>query len=102
MRKSTYGTRSMASILIRQAYTMPYEELKDGLDKLAGKLGERYQLDCDWESEECLCFSGAGANGKVAIGEEEIDLEVNLGILMSPFKGTIETEIRNFIAEFIY
>ncbi|MFW2403700.1 MAG: polyhydroxyalkanoic acid system family protein [Gammaproteobacteria bacterium] len=92
----------MASIQIKQAYTMPYDELKEGLDKLAGKLGEQYQLECDWDSDDCMCFSRSGADGKVEIGEEEIDLQVNLGMMMSAFKGTIEREIQTFMDEFIY
>lgn len=92
----------MASIQIKQAFTMPYDELKEGLDKLAGKLGDQYQLDCGWESGERLCFTRSGADGKVDIGADEIDLEVNLGMMMSAFKGPIEREIQSFIDEFIY
>jgi putative polyhydroxyalkanoate system protein len=92
----------MASIRIKQAFTMPYDELREGLDKLAEKLGDEYQLDCGWESDDRLCFSRSGADGKIEIGEEEIDLQINLGMLMSAFKGTIEREVHSFIDEFIY
>ena len=92
----------MATIRINQAFTMPYDELKQGLDQLAEKLGEQYQLDCAWESDDCLSFHRTGADGRVSIGGEEIELNVNLGMLMSAFKGAIEQEIRSFIAEHIY
>lgn len=92
----------MASIRIKQAFTMPYDELREGLDKLAEKLGDQYQLDCGWESDDRLCFSHSGADGKIEIGEKEIDLQINLGMLMSAFKGIIEREVHSFIDEFIY
>lgn len=81
---------------------MPHDELTAGLDKLADKLGRQYQLVCDWKSDDCLCFRRAGADGEVNIGEREIELSVNLGLMMSAFKSTIENEIRSFIDEHIY
>jgi len=92
----------MASIQIKQDFTMPYDELKVGLDKLADKLGKQYQLDCSWDSEECLSFKRAGAQGQVSIGDQEVELTVSLGMMMSAFKGAIEREIKGFIDEYIY
>ncbi|MGI9343851.1 MAG: polyhydroxyalkanoic acid system family protein [Gammaproteobacteria bacterium] len=92
----------MASIQITQPFSMPHDELRAGLDQLADKLGQQYQLDCDWQSDECLSFRRTGAEGEVNIGEREIELSVSLGMLMSAFKGTIEKEIKDFIDEYIY
>jgi len=92
----------MASINIKQDFTMPYDELKIGLDKLADKLGKQYQLDCSWDSDECLSFKRGGAAGQVSIGDQAVELTVSLGGLMSMFKGPIEQEIKGFIDEYIY
>jgi putative polyhydroxyalkanoate system protein len=92
----------MAFIQINQNFSMPYDELRVGLDKLADKLGEQYQLDCNWESDECLSFRRTGADGKIDIGDGEIELTVSLGMLMSAFKAPIEREIQTFINEYIY
>ena len=77
----------MASIKINQAFSMPYDELKEGLDQLAVKLGEQYQLDCKWASDDCLRFQRTGADGAS-------------GTL--PQHHAIEKEIRSFIDEYIY
>lgn len=92
----------MASIQIKQPFTMPYDDLKAGLDELADRLGRQYQLDCGWESDDCLCFRRSGADGQVNIGDREIELNVKLGLMMSAFKSTIEKEIQGFIDEHIY
>ena len=92
----------MASIQIKQAFTMPQDELRAGIDQLAEKLGQQYHLDCAWESDECLSFRRTGAEGEVNIGDAEVELNVSLGMLMSAFKSTIEKEIRDFIDEYIY
>ena len=92
----------MAAIHVTQAYTMPHAELKQGLDELAEKLGEQYHLECDWQSEDCLGIHRSGVDGQLTVGEEEIELTLNLGMLMSAFKGVIEREINSFIDEHIY
>ena len=81
---------------------MSRDELKVGLDELADKLGAQYQLDCGWESDDCLSFRRSGLDGNLSIGDRQIDLTLNLGILMSAFRAPIEQEIRSFIAEHIY
>lgn len=92
----------MAAIHVTQPYTMSHAELKQGLDELAEKLGEQYQLECDWQSDECLDIRRSGVNGQLTVGEQEIELNLNLGMLMSAFKGVIESEIKTFIDEYIY
>jgi putative polyhydroxyalkanoate system protein len=92
----------MTAIHMSRPYTMPFEELKEGLDELADKLGEHYQLDCGWESDECLAFSRNGLNGQLSVDGETIDLSLKLGMLMSPFKSVIEREISAFMDEHIY
>ena len=81
---------------------MPYEELKIGLEELAEKLGSQYQLDCNWDSDDCLRFARSGAEGQIDIRDHQIELNVTLGMLMSAFKSTIEREIQGFIDEHIY
>jgi putative polyhydroxyalkanoate system protein len=92
----------MATIKIKQDFTMPYEELKEGLDELADKLGRQYQLDCSWDSDDCLSFKRSGAQGQVSIGDQQVELDVTLGMMMSAFKTTIEKEIRGFLDEHVY
>lgn len=92
----------MPAIHVTQAYTMPPAELKQGLDELAEKLGQQYQLNCDWESDDCMGIRRSGINGQLTVGQQEIELTLNLGILMSAFSGVIEREITTFIDEHIY
>ena len=92
----------MAAIHVTQPYTMSHADLKKGLDELAEKLGEQYQLNCDWDSEDCMGIRRSGIDGQLTVGKQEIELTLNLGMLMSAFKGVIEREITTFIDEHIY
>jgi putative polyhydroxyalkanoate system protein len=44
----------------------------------------------------------SGIDGQLTVGKQEIELTLNLGMLMSAFKGVIESEITTFIDEHIY
>ena len=92
----------MASIQINKEFTMPEEELKGTLDHLATHLNEMFQVECTWKSDRCLDIRRAGANGELNITDNEVDLNVNLGIMLSPFKGRIEQAISEFINDHIY
>ena len=92
----------MAAIHVTQAYTMSHADLKQGLDELAEKLDEQYQLNCDWNSDDCMDIRRSGIDGQLTVGKQEIELTLNLGMLMSAFKGVIEREILTFIDEHIY
>ncbi len=92
----------MASIQFSQGFTMPTEELKRNLDKLAESLADRMQLTSHWQSENCLTFKGSGASGEITIEQENIHLSVTLGMMMGMFKASIEDEIREKINTYVY
>jgi len=92
----------MSSIEINAPFTMPRDKLRAELGKLAEQLGEELQLDCEWQSDDCLNFARSGIQGEINIGDEEIDLNISLGLMLVLFKGKIEQEILGFIDEHIY
>ena len=81
---------------------MPRDKLRDQLDDLAEQLGQELQLNCEWQTEDCLEFSRSGANGQINIGDDEIELTISLGMIMKLFRDKIEREILEFIDQHIY
>ena len=81
---------------------MPRESLKDELEQLIDELGRKLQLNCEWLSEDCLDFRRSGVTGQISIGDEELDLDIELGMLMNVFRESIEKEIMEFVDECIY
>ena len=92
----------MAYIQIKREFTMPRAKLRKELDRLAKSMQEQWQLNCAWQSDDCLDFQHSGAKGRIEIGDHEFELNAKLGLLMSAFKGTIEDEIRKFIDTHVY
>lgn len=102
IRTDTSNNKNMSTIEISKAFTMSREDLGDQLDDLAQQLGQEFQLNCEWLSEDCLDFRRSGVNGQVNIGDEEIELTISLGMLMELFRGKIEKEVLEFIDKHIY
>jgi len=62
-------------------------------DELAAQLEASYR----WH-DDTLHFERAGADGRVRVGPETIDVEVRLSWLVSAFRGSIEQEIRRVLS----
>jgi len=92
----------MSQIEISKVFTMPREALKGELDQLSSELGGQLQLNCEWLSEDCLDFSRSGIKGQISIGDEELELNIRLGMLMNVFRESIEQEILDFMEKHIY
>ncbi len=81
---------------------MPREALKVELDRLIDELGRQLQLNCEWLSEDCLDFRRSGVTGQISIGDEELDLDIELGMLMNVFRDPIKNEVLEFMDQHIY
>ena len=92
----------MSVIEITKEFTMPRNELMGELDSLVGELTEQLQLDCEWHSDSCLGFHRDGAHGELNIGDEEIELTINLGTLLTIFRKRIRRELEDYIEQNIY
>ena len=54
------------------------------------------QMSCIYEEgelEDVLFFTKQGVNGRLSIDQNFLEVEVELGILMTPFRKIIEAEI---------
>ncbi len=91
----------MASINISHHFTMPVDALKSQLDTLATEMASKYQLQCQWKSDQCLTFKRSGANGKIIVEGNELLITMTLGFVMGAFKSVIEKDTRKFLDEHI-
>lgn len=82
----------MTTIKVNRHHKLGSERARETVDKLARKLEKDLDAQCRWEGST-LVFSRSGASGKIDVSDDEIDLEIKLGLLLRPLKGTIERTI---------
>lgn len=60
--------------------------------KLADELSGKFDAKCEWDGPE-LRFTRPGANGCVRISDNDVRIEVKLGMMLSPLKSKMESII---------
>ena len=83
----------MAKIHIKQAHALPREEARARVEEIARDLREQLDADYTWEGDS-LRFKRSGASGSIDVSDDQIELNVTLGMLLSPLKGKIEDTVR--------
>ena len=86
----------MATIHITKSHQLDQETVRDNVQELADMLVEKLSAEYQWEKDR-LIFKRSGAQGFVRIGNQELEVEVKLGMLLRPLKGTIEKTITEYL-----
>ena len=82
----------MATIRIDRPHHLSQDEAKALADRLARDFEKRFALKWHWEGDD-VHFSRAGVSGKMHVGDTNILLELNLGMLLAPLKPAIERQV---------
>jgi len=82
----------MATISIAKHHALSLKKAKGVAEKIARDLQKRFDLDYAWEGNR-IDFERPGVSGQLLVARDKITLDVRLGLLLTPLKGTIEREI---------
>jgi putative polyhydroxyalkanoate system protein len=88
----------MSDIFIIQPHQFQQQEIPPLLEKLALRLEQKIEAQCKVEDKQ-LRFSRSGAKGKVLVDEENLVIEVQLGLMLKAMKPMIEQQIRDELAK---
>ena len=82
----------MPKITITRHHKLDPAQARAAAQKIANELDKRYELACAWDGDD-VSFKRAGVSGCMHVGKNEVRLDVQLSLLMTPLKGPIETAI---------
>ncbi len=82
----------MATISIARKHSLSHTKARAVAEKIAKDLKKRFDLDYEWHGEH-IDFERPGVTGRMHVGKDRIKLDVQLGMLLSMLKPTIEREI---------
>ncbi|WP_269618399.1 polyhydroxyalkanoic acid system family protein [Zhongshania sp. BJYM1] len=89
----------MSNISLRQRHNKNPDELRDLIKQMATKLEERYQISSRWLSNDEVEVVRSGIKGLITLGEQEVKVDIKLGLMMGAFKSKIQSEISRSMAE---
>lgn len=82
----------MTDILIKRTHELGAEKGRDIATSMAESLRRDHGLDYSWR-DSVLHFSGPGVDGRLAVGESALTLEISLGWAARPFRRRLEAAI---------
>jgi len=86
----------VAHVHIKRSHHLEHDHVKREVEQLAGKLATELSATCSWKGDR-LEFKRSGANGFIDIGEQDLEIDIKLGMLLTPLKSTIETKINDYL-----
>jgi putative polyhydroxyalkanoate system protein len=88
----------MPSIDIRRPHSLPLPEARAVIERVAERMREKFATDSHWQGDT-LHFARQGVKGTIAVAGDEVRVNAELGLLLSPLKSMIEQEIRRKLDE---
>ena len=86
----------MATIKVTREHSLGTDKAHDTVENLAKKLKKDLDADYHWEGST-LKFSRSGASGEIQVSDDKVQVEVKLGMLLTPLKGSIQKTIEDEI-----
>ncbi len=90
----------MATIDITRQHTMGREGAKQAAENVAERLKEKIDVNYRWEGDT-LRFQRKGADGRIQVRDADVRVEVELGLLLRPMKGTITEKINDYLSRYL-
>lgn len=86
----------MTIIHIIRAHQLDQETVRAKVQELADSLVKKLSAEYQWNNDR-LVFKRSGASGFVRLGDQEVEVEIKLGMLLTPLKGNIEKTITEYL-----
>ena len=84
----------MPKIEVSQSHALELAEVKTRMEGVQAELTEKHGLAFSWEGDRLLRVSGKGVKGNIRIEDSLVRVDLDLSMLLTPFKGKIESRLR--------
>lgn len=88
----------MSVIKVNRSHNLAMEKARALAEDLVANLAQEFGVKYHWE-DETVKFKGAGAKGHMTVLSDRVELKMELGFLLKPFKGKIENSINRRLDE---
>ena len=88
----------MSSISISRVHGTTVKKAKEAVEAIAAELSQEFDITYEWDGA-VLNFKRAGVQGTMSVGKKTLDIEAELGFLVSMLKPKIEREIHRYCDE---
>ena len=83
----------MSQIHLQKNHSLGGDEARKTAEKLADRLAAEYNATWQWHNND-LKLTAKGVSGLLHVDHDMVDIKVDLGMMLRPFKGKIESRIK--------
>ncbi|MFM7204998.1 MAG: polyhydroxyalkanoic acid system family protein [Myxococcota bacterium] len=83
----------MAKINLKHAHNLDRASAKQKVQELFDAFSSRFGIKTRWDGDT-IVLSGSGFDGSAVVGDKDVDVNVNLGMMVSAFKGQVESGLK--------
>jgi putative polyhydroxyalkanoate system protein len=87
----------MASIQVSYPHQRSMAEAREAIQIFSAKLEAKLGVKSHW-SDDVLMLERQGVKGSMVLAEGVVEVELTLGMMLTPMKGQIEAEINKQLA----
>ena len=81
---------------IKRQHTLGADEARRRVDRIATEMGQQFGLRSEWQNDE-LHVRGNGVDGRILVGEAQVDVKVTLGFSLMLMDGAIRSAIEDLM-----
>ena len=90
----------MPKISMKRTHELDKQEIRQRIEKLAEKIGDRIGGSWEWHGEETLS-EAYGVKARIGYDERSISVEVSLPMTMRPFQRKLEAKIDEYLVRLV-
>ncbi|MFN2327996.1 MAG: polyhydroxyalkanoic acid system family protein [Chromatocurvus sp.] len=87
----------MSEFRLSKTHTMSREALRETARSLAERLEAQHGMRAHWQGDDVVAIKGSGLDARLSIDDRQIEVNVRLGFLASPFQGRLRAEIQRYL-----
>lgn len=90
----------MATIDIRRPHDLGIEAARAATEKVAERLEEKVQVRWRWDGD-VLHLERSGAKGTIAVTGSDVHVQIELGMVLRPMKGSVEQKVHDYLERYL-
>ena len=79
---------------VRREHSLGTVEARRRVDEIAADMGNRLNLQSQWR-DDGLQIKGSGVNGKIAVSEDAVEIQLELGFALILMESSIRVAIED-------
>lgn len=88
----------MSVIRIKRQHNLPMDQARQQVRDVVARLQQKFDATYTWK-DDTVSFKRSGASGQISVDDKQIDVEVKLGLVLSPMRASVEKAIKDYLDE---